>query len=70
VVGSLNGDSLPERDLPVLVEQARDGTLGLDELVSGVWPLEAIDDAVAAVRAGEVVRAVLDLSDGRRQADR
>jgi S-(hydroxymethyl)glutathione dehydrogenase/alcohol dehydrogenase len=70
VVGSLNGDSLPERDLPLLVEQARDGTLGLDELVSGVWPLEAIDDAVAAVRAGEVVRAVLDLSEGRRQADR
>lgn len=70
VVGSLNGDTLPERDLPVLVTQTRDGTLGLDELVSGVWPLEAIDAAVAAVRAGEVVRAVLDLSEGRRQADR
>jgi S-(hydroxymethyl)glutathione dehydrogenase/alcohol dehydrogenase len=70
VVGSLNGDTLPDRDLPVLVEQARSGTLGLEALVSGVWPLEAIHDAVAAVRAGEVVRAVLDLSDGRRQADR
>jgi S-(hydroxymethyl)glutathione dehydrogenase / alcohol dehydrogenase len=70
VVGSLNGDTLPERDLPLLVDLARDGVLGLDELVSGVWPLEAVGEAVAAVRAGDVVRAVLDLSDGRRQADR
>jgi len=68
VVGSLNGDVVPERDLPLLVDLARDGALGLDGLVSGVWPLEEIDEAVAALGAGSVVRAVLDLSDDRRGA--
>ena len=36
--------------------------LRLADQVTRVWPLEQIDDAIAAVRAGDVVRAVLDLS--------
>ena len=39
---------------------ARRGDLDLTAQVSRVWPLAEIDDAIAAVRAGHVVRAVLD----------
>jgi S-(hydroxymethyl)glutathione dehydrogenase/alcohol dehydrogenase len=60
IVGSLNGTVDVPRDFPVIVEHARRGELDLAAQVSQVWPLAAIDDAVAAVRAGSVVRAVLD----------
>jgi S-(hydroxymethyl)glutathione dehydrogenase/alcohol dehydrogenase len=60
IVGSLNGAIDPRRDLPEIVRLARSGALDLDAQVSHVWPLAEIDAAVAAVRAGEVVRAVLD----------
>lgn len=70
IVGAYNGDTLPRRDLPLIVQQVRAGELDLAGLVGAVWPLEEIADAVAAVRAGEVLRAVLDLSDGRRPGRR
>ena len=48
------------RDFPVIVDHVRRGDLDLAAQVSQVWPLAEIDDAIAAVRAGHVVRAVLD----------
>ncbi len=60
IVGSLNGTVHVPRDFPVIVEHVRRGELDLAAQVSQVWPLDAIDDAIAAVRAGQVVRAVLD----------
>ena len=60
VVGSLNGTVDVHRDFPVIVDRARHGDLDLTAQVSRVWPLAEIDDAIAAVRAGHVVRAVLD----------
>jgi S-(hydroxymethyl)glutathione dehydrogenase/alcohol dehydrogenase len=60
VVGSLNGTVDVPRDFPVIVDHARRGDLDLAAQVSRVWPLAEIDDALAAVRAGHVVRAVLD----------
>jgi S-(hydroxymethyl)glutathione dehydrogenase/alcohol dehydrogenase len=62
IVGSLAGDIVPERDTPAIVAHVRAGELDIDGLVSRVWPLEEIHDAIAAMRAGDVVRAVLDLS--------
>jgi S-(hydroxymethyl)glutathione dehydrogenase/alcohol dehydrogenase len=60
VAGSLNGAIDPTRDLPEIVRLARAGDLDLDGQVSALWPLGRVEDAIAAVRAGEVVRAVLD----------
>jgi S-(hydroxymethyl)glutathione dehydrogenase/alcohol dehydrogenase len=60
VVGSLNGTVDVPRDFPVIVDHVRRGVLDLAAQVSQVWPLAQIDDAIAAVRAGHVVRAVLD----------
>ncbi|MEO8696533.1 MAG: alcohol dehydrogenase catalytic domain-containing protein [Acidimicrobiales bacterium] len=67
IVGSLNGAQNPARDLADIVKLARDGVLDLAAQVTRVWPLAEIDDAIAAVRRGEVVRAVLDHSVGGRQ---
>jgi S-(hydroxymethyl)glutathione dehydrogenase/alcohol dehydrogenase len=61
IVGSLAGDLVPERDTPAIVAHVRAGELDVDGLVSQVWPLEALHDAIAAMRSGEVVRAVLDM---------
>jgi S-(hydroxymethyl)glutathione dehydrogenase/alcohol dehydrogenase len=60
IVGSLNGAIDPTRDLAEIVRLAREGRLDLDEQVSRVWPLGRVEEAIAAVRAGAVVRAVLD----------
>jgi S-(hydroxymethyl)glutathione dehydrogenase/alcohol dehydrogenase len=62
IVGSLAGDIVPERDTPAIVAHVRAGDLDVDGLVSRVWPLAEIDQAIAAMRAGEVVRAVLDMA--------
>ena len=62
LLGSLNGDIVPERDLPRLVELARTGTLDVAGQVTATWPLAEIHDAVTAVRSGDVIRAVLDLT--------
>jgi Zn-dependent alcohol dehydrogenase len=50
------------RDLPIILAAIRSGTLDVAAQVSATWPLDAIDDAIAAVRHGEVIRSVLDLS--------
>ena len=60
IVGSLNGATDPQRDLPEIVRLATNGTLDVASQVTAVWPLDQVDDAVAALRRGEVVRAVLD----------
>jgi S-(hydroxymethyl)glutathione dehydrogenase / alcohol dehydrogenase len=62
VVGSLNGAMDPRRDLPEIVRLAGEGQLDLASQVSRTWPLGEIEAAIAAVRRGEVVRAVLDHS--------
>jgi S-(hydroxymethyl)glutathione dehydrogenase/alcohol dehydrogenase len=61
LLGSLNGDIVPERDLPAILDEIRAGTLDVAAQVGGVWPLERIHDAIAAVRAGDIIRATLDL---------
>jgi S-(hydroxymethyl)glutathione dehydrogenase/alcohol dehydrogenase len=61
IVGSLSGDIVPSRDLPLIAEHLRAGRLDAAGLVSRVWPLEEINDAISAVRQGQVIRAVLDL---------
>lgn len=61
LLGSLNGDIVPERDLPTILEEIRAGTLDVAAQIGAVWPLEQIHDAIAAVRAGAVIRASLDM---------
>jgi S-(hydroxymethyl)glutathione dehydrogenase/alcohol dehydrogenase len=59
IAGSLNGSVDLHRDFTAIVEHVHNGDLEVDAQVSRVWPLRDIDEALAAVRAGSVVRAVL-----------
>ncbi|MCP1471699.1 S-(hydroxymethyl)glutathione dehydrogenase/alcohol dehydrogenase [Sphingobium sp. OAS761] len=60
VIATMNGGAIPDRDYPGLIAEARAGTLNLADQVSGIWPLDRIADAIAALRAGEVTRALVD----------
>ncbi|RMH23657.1 MAG: hypothetical protein D6701_00080 [Gemmatimonadetes bacterium] len=56
VVGSLG---CPPIDYPRVIELVRQGRLEVKSMVTHRFPLEAIDDAFAVLRAGEAVRAVV-----------
>ena len=59
ILGSKMGETDIARDIPRLVEHYRAGRLKLDELVSGRYPLEGINDAIASVKAGKALRNVI-----------
>lgn len=54
------GSSDPQRDIPMMIERYRDGTLMLDELVSRTIDLADVNDAFEAMQRGEVARSVID----------
>ncbi|WP_198350797.1 alcohol dehydrogenase catalytic domain-containing protein [Flavisphingomonas formosensis] len=60
IVSMFNGGNDPARDLPRLIDLARSGRIDLPAQVTQVWPLGEVEDAIAALRAGRVTRAVLD----------
>ena len=53
------GSSNIHVDLPRLVEMYKQGRLKLDELVTGRYPLDQINEAIAAVNRGEALRNVI-----------
>ena len=59
VLGSKMGSSRIRIDIPKLVELYRQGSLKLDELISGRYPLEEINEAIASVNRGEALRNVI-----------
>lgn len=60
IVAVMNGGANPPRDYPELIELARKGAIDIDSQVTRIWPLDQIEDAIAALKAGEVTRAVID----------
>jgi S-(hydroxymethyl)glutathione dehydrogenase/alcohol dehydrogenase len=60
VSGSLNGKVDLQRQFPIIIGHIISGKLDVDSQVSRVWPLGEIEQAIEAVRAGSVIRAVLD----------
>ncbi len=59
IVGSKMGSAQVPVDIPQLVGLYRGGRLKLDELVTRRYPLEEINEAVAAVKRGEALRNVV-----------
>jgi Zn-dependent alcohol dehydrogenase len=59
IVGSKLGSARPAEDVPAIAELYRDGRLRLDELVTATYPLERINEAIAAMRSGEAIRNVI-----------
>jgi S-(hydroxymethyl)glutathione dehydrogenase/alcohol dehydrogenase len=62
IQGSNMGSNRFRTDMPRYVDMYLNGTLKLDELVSARLPLEEINDAFAAMKAGEVARSVITFS--------
>jgi S-(hydroxymethyl)glutathione dehydrogenase / alcohol dehydrogenase len=59
IVGSKLGSARPAEDVPRLAALYTAGRLKLDELVTATYPLEDINAAVSAMRAGEAIRNVI-----------
>jgi S-(hydroxymethyl)mycothiol dehydrogenase len=55
------GDCLPTRDFPMLVDLYLSGRLDLDAFVSETIGLEDVEDALARMTRGEVLRSVVVL---------
>ena len=59
IVGSKMGSTRLRPDIERIVNWYRSGVLKLDELVSGVYRLEEINEAVAEVKRGDAIRNVV-----------
>jgi len=59
VIGSKMGNARVEVDIPALESLYRQGRLKLDEMISGRYRLEEINEAIAASRSGASLRNVL-----------
>ena len=59
ILGSKMGSARLPVDIPRLVDLYHAGRLKLDELISGRYPLEGVNEAVAGVQRGEALRNVI-----------
>jgi len=59
IIGSKMGASNIHVDIPNLIEMYKAGSLKLDELITARYPLEQINDAIAAVKRGEALRNII-----------
>jgi S-(hydroxymethyl)glutathione dehydrogenase / alcohol dehydrogenase len=59
LMGSQGGESQPQRDIPRYLRLLQQGRLQLDPFVSARYPLEQINDAIAAMRDGATAGRVM-----------
>ena len=57
-------DVVVKRDIPWMVELYQQGRLKLDELITGRWTLEQVNEAMADTMAGNARRNVIVLDHG------
>jgi S-(hydroxymethyl)glutathione dehydrogenase/alcohol dehydrogenase len=58
--GSIYGSGRPDRDIPRLLALFAAGRLKLGELLSRRYALDEVNEAVAAMRAGDLARVLID----------
>ncbi|HEX3630440.1 MAG TPA: Zn-dependent alcohol dehydrogenase [Candidatus Dormibacteraeota bacterium] len=63
ILGSRMGSAQPRVDVPRLIALYKAGRLKLDELVTGRYPLEQINDAIASAKRGDGIRNVVMVSE-------
>jgi Zn-dependent alcohol dehydrogenase len=59
ILGSKMGSARIQIDIPNLIALYEQGRLKLDELVTKTYPLEEINEAIAAVKRGDALRNVI-----------
>ncbi len=62
LVGSIYGSGQVHVDIPRLVDLYMEGKIMLDQLVSQVRPLNEVNQAIKALKAGEVARTLLSMA--------
>jgi S-(hydroxymethyl)glutathione dehydrogenase/alcohol dehydrogenase len=60
IKGCWYGSSNVQKDVPKLIEYYKNGSLKLDELISRTISLEEVNEALAAMKTGEVARSVIE----------
>jgi S-(hydroxymethyl)glutathione dehydrogenase/alcohol dehydrogenase len=60
IIAELGGGAEPSRDFPELIRLAESGQIDVGAQVTQIWPLAEFENAITALRAGTVTRAVLD----------
>lgn len=59
MIGSKMGETVIRRDIPWMVDLYQQGRLKLDELISGRWRLEEINEAITDTKSGSARRNVI-----------
>lgn len=59
LLGCMGGGNIPARDIPRIMRHYLQGTLNLEKLVETRLPLDRVNEAFEALRAGETVRTVV-----------
>lgn len=59
--GSHGGSVSPDIEIPRLINLVRTGNMRLEGLVTHTFPLEQVNEAIAALRSGEAARVLLDM---------
>jgi S-(hydroxymethyl)glutathione dehydrogenase/alcohol dehydrogenase len=59
LIGSKMGDVVVKRDIPWMADLYDQGRLKLDELISGRWRLDQINEAIADTKTGSAKRNVI-----------
>lgn len=59
MLGTKMGDVVLARDIPWMIDLYQQGRLKLDQLISGRWSLEQINEAIADTRSGAARRNVI-----------
>ena len=61
MIGSKMGDVVIQRDIPWMVDMYQQDRLKLDELVSGRWRLDQINEAIEDTKSGSAKRNIIEL---------
>ncbi len=63
IEGTMMGDTVIKKDIPWMVDLYQQGRLKLDELISGRWTLDQINEAIEDTKSGAARRNVIILKD-------
>lgn len=64
LLGTWGGDNIPDRDFPRYMNFLSSGKLNLTSLVSKIYPLEKINEAIDDLESGRVARPLIDMAMG------
>ncbi|WP_424832755.1 Zn-dependent alcohol dehydrogenase [Ruegeria sp.] len=64
LIGSKMGDVVIQRDIPWMIDLYEQGRLKLDELISGRWSLDQINEAIEDTKTGAAKRNVILFNQG------